>query len=194
MANASAEGIVEDCPTCGTRCRVVGATTKHFEPIDDLEEALAEATKPSPVLAKLAEPAHELLAPGLVPAQPLSCGTVRGLAGDGAGRVEADGLIARVDDPGPVRVAAVHHIRGYDPTKDAVPTVEACEAILLAHGFELGVRAAVWWLRDHAASRPEPTRQRLVDAANDIEGEILEACPLRDHQRAVLEATRRRCR
>ncbi len=43
-----------------------------------------------------------------------------------------------------------------------------------AFGFEAGVRHAIWWLRDHAEHRPEPTGQRLREAASDIEREVLE--------------------
>lgn len=95
---------------------------------------------------------------------------------------EAAGLIANGPESGTVRLAEIQpiHVRTYDPTKDAVPTVEECQAILHARGFELGVRAAVWWLRDHATHRPEPTAQRLVDAASDLEGEFLRPAQLTD--------------
>lgn len=44
----------------------------------------------------------------------------------------------------------------------------------IARGFELGVRAAIWWLKDHASHRPATTAQRLVEAAHDIETELLD--------------------
>lgn len=43
-----------------------------------------------------------------------------------------------------------------------------------ARGFELGVRAAIWWLRQHAFHRPKHSAATLMDAARDIEWEVLE--------------------
>lgn len=47
---------------------------------------------------------------------------------------------------------------------------------MVAKGFEAGVEASLDWLRDHARNRPEPTSQRLRDAAATMREDLLDAC------------------
>src|SRR5580700_2284582 len=59
---------------------------------------------------------------------------------------------------------------------DVASALGSHDAGVLARGFELGVKAAIWWLKDHAEHRPEPTRQRLREAADDI-AELVAGAP-----------------